>query len=344
VRRLSPRAAPAIAAAAAIAAVLALALAPPASAANPPSRFPAAGYLVQPSVAVRRAPSPTARRMLVLHELRRDLRPQVVHAIGMRRVGVAPGVKATVTIPNAGGQPALTLTAREAGTDANGLRATVYDGAGDDALAIFVGSAELIRFTYPEGDLTTLVNRVNESAAPVNATAVAGGPLAPVAFVPLAGGRNDNPGRLWYRLNLPIRPFGQTGWIPADAADVRPTTTSVVIRRGARVLEIYRNGRRIFRTRVAVGRPNRKTPLGRFYVAAKYVPPRNALVSTYALELSAPAGLPDFLRGGVVGIHGTPALWSIGRNVSNGCIRVTPAAARRLRGLVPLGSPVRIAR
>jgi lipoprotein-anchoring transpeptidase ErfK/SrfK len=110
------------------------------------------------------------------------------------------------------------------------------------------------------------------------------------------------------------------------------------------VLQVYRNGQRIFRARVAVGRPDRKTPLGRFYVAAKYVPPRNALVSTYALELSAPAGLPDFLRGGVVGIHGTPATQTIGHAASNGCIRVTPATARKLRRIIPLGTPVRIVR
>ena len=280
--------------------------------------------------------------MLVLNEVRRDQRPQVVHAIGLRRVGAAPGAKATVTLPNTAGAPALNLTARTAGSDLNALRATVYDGVGDDALALFHDGSELIRFTYPEGDLATLANLVNASAAPVSATATAVGPLAPVAFVALAGGRNENPGTLWYRLNLPIRPYGQTGWIPADAADVRPTTTRVVVRRNARVLEVVRRGRRLFRTRVAVGRPDRKTPLGNFYVAAKYVPARSALVSTYALELSAPAGLPDFLRGGVVGIHGTPALWSIGRNVSNGCVRVSPGVARRLRGLVPLGSPVRV--
>jgi hypothetical protein len=333
-----------VTAGAGVTALLVLAVAPRADAATAPKRFPAAGYLVQSSVAVRRAPSFRARRMLVLHELRRDRRPQVIHAIGMRRVGRAPGAKATARLANAAGQLALTLTARTVGTEANGLRATVLDGTVDDALALFLNGNELIRFTYPEGDLATLANLVNASPAPVSAAATAGGPLAPVVLAPLAGGRNDKAGTLWYRLNLPIRPFGQTGWIPAEAAAVRPTTTRVVVRRGLRVLDVYRRGRRVFRTRVAVGRPDRKTPLGRFYVAAKYVPPRNALVSTYALELSAPAGLPDFLRGGVVGIHGTPALWSIGRNVSNGCIRVSPGVALRLRRLVPLGSPVRVVR
>jgi lipoprotein-anchoring transpeptidase ErfK/SrfK len=125
---------------------------------------------------------------------------------------------------------------------------------------------------------------------------------------------------------------------------VRSTTRRVVVRRAAKVLEVYRGSRRIFRARVAVGRPDRQTPRGNFYVAAKYVPPRNAFVSTYALELSAPAGLPDFLQGGVVGIHGTPALWSLGRAASNGCIRVSPSTARALKRLVPVGSPVKIVR
>ena len=186
---------------------------------------------------------------------------------------------------------------------------------------------------------------INSSPAPISARLLANGaPLAPLGFTSLTGGRDGNPGRVWYRLNLPIRPFGQTGWVPADAVDVRRTTKRVVIRRATKVLDVFRKGRRIFRARIAVGRPDRKTPLGNFYVAAKYVPQRNALVSTYALELSAPAGLPDFLRGGVVGIHGTPATYTIGKAASNGCIRVTPSTVRRLKRIVPLGTPVRVVR
>jgi lipoprotein-anchoring transpeptidase ErfK/SrfK len=149
---------------------------------------------------------------------------------------------------------------------------------------------------------------------------------------------------VWYKVRLPVRPYGRTGWVRSEGVEVFTIRQRVVIRRRARVLDVYRGSRRILRTRVAVGRPGRPTPLGNFYVAAKYVPQRNSLVSTYALELSAPAGLSDFPGGGVVGIHGTPALYSIGQAASNGCVRVRPRTARALRRLVPLGAPVRVVR
>ncbi len=155
--------------------------------------------------------------------------------------------------------------------------------------------------------------------------------------------REDAAGELWYKLNLPIRPFGRTGWVPAEGVDVAPIAEKVIVRRRARQLRLYRGSRLILKTRVAVGRRDRPTPLGNFYVTAAFKPvPATAFVSTYAFELSAPANLPDFPGGGVLGIHGTNRPDTIGKAASNGCIRVRNAVARRLKNLVPLGTPVRI--
>jgi lipoprotein-anchoring transpeptidase ErfK/SrfK len=325
---------------------LVLPLAANAQAAEPPSGFPAAGPVVWPSVTVRKAPRATARRVMVLRELRSDYRPQIVLALAMRRVGAAPGTQAALTLRNAAGVAALALRAREAGADGNVFRVSARDSAtpGADVFAVYAGGSKLIEFTYAEANLASLASMVNASPAPISATALASGPLSVPDYPALAGGRDPNPGQLWYKLNLPIRPFGQTGWVPGYAVELKRMTKRMVVHRARKVLEVFRNGRRIYRARVAVGRPDRKTPLGSFYVAAKYVPHRNALVSTYALELSAPAGLPDFLRGGVVGIHGTPAGYTIGKAASNGCIRVMPRVALRLKRIVPLGTPVRVVR
>jgi lipoprotein-anchoring transpeptidase ErfK/SrfK len=149
---------------------------------------------------------------------------------------------------------------------------------------------------------------------------------------------------VWYKVRLPVRPYGRTGWVRADGVEAFSVRERVIVDRSARRLSVYRGARRILQTRVAVGRAGRPTPLGRFYVAAKYAPTRTALVSAYALELSAPAGLSDFPGGGVVGIHGTPATYSIGKAASNGCIRVFPRVALALKRLVPLGAPVRVVR
>jgi lipoprotein-anchoring transpeptidase ErfK/SrfK len=336
------------AAVAALAGVIALALplAANGQAATPPSGFPAAGPVVWPSVTVRKAPRASARRVTVLRELRSDYRPQIVLALALRRVGAAPGTQAALTLPNTAGAAALALTARQAGADGNVYHVSVRDTAtaGTDVFTVYAGGSKLIEFSYHETDLASLAGVINGSSAPISATALANGPLSVPDYPALAGGRDPNPGQIWYKLNLPIRPFGRTGWVPGYAVELKRTTKRVVVHRAGKVLDVFRNGRRIYRTRVAVGRPDRKTPLGSFYIAAKYVPHRNALVSTYALELSAPAGLPDFLRGGVVGIHGTPATYTIGKAASNGCIRVRPSAAVMLKRIVPLGTPVRVVR
>ncbi len=67
-------------------------------------------------------------------------------------------------------------------------------------------------------------------------------------------------GRPWVHVELPMRPNGELGWIPADSAELQPVTTTVVVHRGARHLEVYRQGRRVFQTIVAVGKPG--VPLG----------------------------------------------------------------------------------
>jgi lipoprotein-anchoring transpeptidase ErfK/SrfK len=329
----------------AVAAVSFCALAPTGGAADV-TRFPAAGTLAVSSVAVRRQPSPGARRMMTLYELRSDNRPQIVLAIGSRRIGAVPGKQARLVIPNSGGAGALEIRSRDEGTESNTYLVSIQNNASPekDNFTLFVGGNPLITFEYADADVAGLTNQINASSAPVRASVLSAGPLAQIGPTALSGGTNAKPGTLWYRLNLPIRPFGRKGWIPASTALVRPTSKRVVVRRSTKVLEVFNGNRRIYRTRVAVGRPDRKTPLGNFYVAAKYRPPLNALVSAYALELSAPAGLPDFFKGGVVGIHGTPATWSIGKEASNGCIRVRSSVAMRLKRIVPLGTPVNVVR
>ena len=45
---------------------------------------------------------------------------------------------------------------------------------------------------------------------------------------------------------------------------------------------------------------------------------------------------------GVLGLHGTGDPSSIGRDVSNGCIRMSNAGITKLADLLPLGTPVEI--
>jgi lipoprotein-anchoring transpeptidase ErfK/SrfK len=155
--------------------------------------------------------------------------------------------------------------------------------------------------------------------------------------------RRGADGNGWYRLSLPGRPNGARGWIEADAADVRPVRNRIVVRLGARRLEVHRvrDGRLLLRTTVAVGAAGTATPLGRaFYVESAFVP-TDPFFGTFALETTAFARVTDWPTD-VVGIHGTNHPELLGQAVSHGCIRLSNDVASRLRGLAPLGTPIDI--
>jgi lipoprotein-anchoring transpeptidase ErfK/SrfK len=153
--------------------------------------------------------------------------------------------------------------------------------------------------------------------------------------------RRDARGGWWYRVSLPGAPNGRRGWIPAEAADVRPVTNRIVVHRGARRLEVrrVRDGRLLLRTMAAVGRPGAQTPLGRdFYVTSAFVP-TDPFFGSFALETSAYARVSDWPTH-VVGIHGTSLPELLGHAVSHGCVRIANDVASRLRLLAPLGTPI----
>ena len=87
------------------------------------------------------------------------------------------------------------------------------------------------------------------------------------------GVRRDKSGKpAWYRISLPGRPNGRTGWVPAASVDLKPIRKEIVIDRSERTLELRNAGRVVLRTRVAVGAYGMETPLGRFYIDGE-VPP-----------------------------------------------------------------------
>jgi lipoprotein-anchoring transpeptidase ErfK/SrfK len=156
--------------------------------------------------------------------------------------------------------------------------------------------------------------------------------------------RTGDDGREWLQVQLPMRPNGRLGWIPAASAAIRPVNTQIVIHRGARRLELKRRGKRLLTATVAVGKPGAETPLGKYYVTARFTP-TDPFYGPFALETSAYSpGLSDWPGGGVVGIHGTSMPWLLGRAVSHGCIRIRNDVARKLERLVRLGTAIRIVR
>jgi lipoprotein-anchoring transpeptidase ErfK/SrfK len=146
---------------------------------------------------------------------------------------------------------------------------------------------------------------------------------------------------LWYQIAIPGRPNGRSGWIPAASVDLKPVDRWLVIYRGSRKFEFYVRGKLVRTGPVAVGRPGMETPLGLFYVQAKYVPTWSVL-GAYAFETSGYSKLSDWPGGGVVGVHGTDTPQFIGQAVSHGCVRLYNRDVRYLRELVAVGTPVKI--
>jgi lipoprotein-anchoring transpeptidase ErfK/SrfK len=147
-------------------------------------------------------------------------------------------------------------------------------------------------------------------------------------------------GKVWYRVSIPMRPNGTYGWIPADTVSLSPTHSQIVVNLRSRTIDIYRFGKRRWHGPVAIGAPGRETPVGHFYVAARFVPYHDPFLGVFAVETSAYSKLTEWPGGGVVGIHGTSLPQLLGKAVSHGCVRVSNLTARHLRSLAPLGTPI----
>ena len=154
--------------------------------------------------------------------------------------------------------------------------------------------------------------------------------------------RKTNGKPAWYKISVPGRPNGRTGWIPAKAVELRHVTRQIVIRLAARRMELWRGGTLEYATTVAVGRPGMETPTGLFYVTVRFRPVQQTFLGVFAFETSAYSKLSDWPGGGKVGIHGTYQPQLLGQAVSHGCVRMSNTAAAFLRDRVPVGTPIRI--
>jgi lipoprotein-anchoring transpeptidase ErfK/SrfK len=146
----------------------------------------------------------------------------------------------------------------------------------------------------------------------------------------------------WYYVQLPLRPNGTTGYVPATRMWVASVTTRIEVDLSARELRFYSDGRLRLKTPAAIGRPSTPTPIGRFYVNQRLVPVEtDGPYGPGALGVSAFSPvLTDWEQGGPIAIHGTNDLTSIGKPASNGCVRLPNAKVRWLFRAPPAGTPV----
>jgi lipoprotein-anchoring transpeptidase ErfK/SrfK len=147
-------------------------------------------------------------------------------------------------------------------------------------------------------------------------------------------------GGVWYRVSIPMRPNGTYGWIPAKTISLSPTRGQIVIDLGSRTIDLYWRGKHVYHAIVAIGAPGRETPLGHYFVAARFVPYHDPFLGVFAVETSAYSKLTEWPGGGVVGIHGTSEPQLLGQAVSHGCVRVANTTALKLKRYAPLGTPI----
>jgi len=149
-----------------------------------------------------------------------------------------------------------------------------------------------------------------------------------------------------YLVQVARRPNGVTGWVPAKQVTVARVRTRIVVDLSDKRVTLYRNGRRVLSATAAIGSSATPTPTGSFYVNQRLIPtdpggpfgPGAVGISAYSDVLTG------WTQGGPIAIHGTNEPWSIGKAVSNGCIRLPNPVLRRVFSQALAGTPVLIRR
>jgi len=157
--------------------------------------------------------------------------------------------------------------------------------------------------------------------------------------------RRNADGRTWLKVLVPRRPNGSSGWLLRDQVRLRPVDYSVEVDLSARTVRLLRGGRAIRSWPAGIGRDWTPTPTGSFFVTVKLRPPQiSAVYGAWALGLSGYSEVHEqFGTGdGQIALHGNLNPADVGREVSNGCVRMDNQAIITLADTLPLGTPVTI--
>jgi hypothetical protein len=154
----------------------------------------------------------------------------------------------------------------------------------------------------------------------------------------------DADGVDWYRIRIPKRPNGRTGWVRAESlGPLHTVTTRLVVSRRSLRASLYRGGRLVFRAPVGVGKRGTPTPRGRFWIRERLrLRGHGGLYGPLAFGTAAYSVLSEWPKGGVVGIHGTNEPRLVPGRPSHGCIRMRNRDIRRLGRILPIGTPLQI--
>jgi len=158
--------------------------------------------------------------------------------------------------------------------------------------------------------------------------------------------RRGRDGKSWIQIQVPRRPRALRGWVRREAVGlIKVSPYQLHVSRSSHIARLYKKkyGRwfRVWKAKIAVGKPLTPTPRGIFWVRERI---RNfhssGLYGPWSFGTSAYSVLSDWPGGGVVGLHGTNQPWLLGGSVSHGCIRLSNASARSLARRLGVGTPV----
>lgn len=177
---------------------------------------------------------------------------------------------------------------------------------------------------------------VRERFAPVNVNGVE------TVFGVLAVVRAADCRPAWFRVQLPVRPNGATGFVMARDVVLYPVRTRLLIDLSERRVELLRDGEPVLAVRAAIGSAATPTPTGRFYVNQRLRsgdPGGPFGPGAVGISAFSPV-LTGWAQGGPIAVHGTDRPDLVGEAVSNGCLRVENDLAHRLLYETDTGAPV----
>ncbi|MFW2512348.1 L,D-transpeptidase family protein [Demequina sp. SO4-13] len=239
--------------------------------------------------------------------------------------GSDPEPSTSPTGPSAGPTPAVTAPE----TSVSPTASPVELNASTIATAV---SSPIEIYDGPDGDVAQSIAAEDVLTAPE---------ATPLVF--LVKDQADG----WLEVYLPVRPNGSTGWVRADDVTVASTDFSVEVSLVDFELTVMKGSSEVLTAPIGVGREERPTPGGVYFIRELLQPPDpTGVYGPYAYGLSGFSPVLDEFNGGdaIIGVHGTNEPDLIGEYVSSGCIRLSNDTITELVmdiGL-PLGTPVRI--
>ncbi|WBB67028.1 L,D-transpeptidase [Micromonospora sp. WMMD812] len=133
-------------------------------------------------------------------------------------------------------------------------------------------------------------------------------------------------------------------WVPPGGYDTVDLRDQIVVERRLHRLTWYRDGAAVRSWAISLGQRGQETPLGRTFILGRTPPPQDVYGGVDIFALGSvpddPNSVPTGLRGAHIGLHSWYHDGELGKNTTNGCIRLTRTGQRELLAEVRTGSSV----